>query len=281
MRGDGTPVFGASVALAELGLGASTGLDGRFSFDVLFESRSLDLTVGAMLDGRRVSGAAEVVLAPQAVVLDDVLLGATRENVLVFGSLRDGQALEENLLALGLRPERVTWLPALPTDLSHYAVVWQAGRQPTAQEQTRLAGFLAGGGGLHLSGITPFPAFQDFLNELVATDEITIPQASASGAHAFNPGAVGEVATVPNALTQFGSITGTRNLLGVGDHNVLVARTGGQVFGGAWDSSNLTGGQGRLTVVMSNSWVEPGESLDVLENLLTFLQREPKAAAVR
>ncbi len=275
---DGTPVPGASVALPELGLLTTTRPDGSFAFEILVESETaLELTAGATLRGRRVTGAALVAPteAPLSLV-GDVVLARERENALVFGSPIEAAALAANLEALGLRPEQVTRLPSLAPDLSHYAVVWHVGRRPTAEEEERLAGFLRGGGGLHLSGFMPTSAFEAFLDQLLATD-VAISPTSASGAHAFNPGAVGAVATVPNALTQFASMSGSRNLVGVGDHNVLVARTGGQVFGGAWDASNLAGGRGRLTAVMNDSWVEPGESLDVLENLLTFLRRQPKA----
>ncbi len=279
---DGTPVPGASVALPELGLLTTTRPDGSFAFEVVNEGVPLDVTAAATLLGRRVTGAALVVPTEELLSLvGDVVLSRQRENVLVFGSPGKAAALAANLEALGLRPEQVTLLPSLAPDLSHYAVVWHVGRPPRSQEEWRLVQFVRGGGGLHLTGDGQFvDPLESLLDELLVEQDVEV-QTTSNGAYAFAPAAVGRVALVPNVLTQFDSLGPTRNLVGVGEQNVLVARSNGRIFGGAWGSSNLVGGRGRLTVVMSQAWIKRGESLDVLENLLTFLERQPKVQPVR
>lgn len=278
VQADGAPVVGASVALPELGRLTSTGADGAFSLEVVGDRRRLELTAGATVLGNAASGAAAVELLPLGRSdAGDVVLGLRRENALVLGTAEKALELEANLVTLGFRPEQVTRLSSLPPDLAHYDVVWHAGRVLTSAERARLLAFVRAGGGLHLTAQgAAAGVLERFVNDLLTAQTIEV-RTNATGPHAFAPDAVGGVTTTPHVLTSFG-VGDARFLLGVGDPNVLVARQSGEAFGAAWDSAGLVGGRGRLTLLTTDSWIDAGQNLDVLLNLQTFLQRQPRAA---
>lgn len=283
---DGVPVPGAVVLVPELGLRTATDEDGAFRFDTVVDERpALELVVGATVRGRARSGAARVELFPFGTSeAGDIALAPDLRNVLVHGA--GGALLEGNLVAVGLRPEEVTRLEELPADLSPYGVIWHVGDVLTELERQRLASFVEAGRGLHLnrSSARDDASLEALVNQLVRGGGIAVGVrgTATSGLYAFNPDASGGVTTTPNVLSYFYRSAFSRYVTGLAPRNALLTMTTSpDVPGAVWDSADLLGGRGHLTLLTDNSWIAPGESLDVLENLQAFLRREPEAQPAR
>jgi hypothetical protein len=281
----GQPVPGATVLLPRFGLVTTTDETGHFRFaPVHSQSETLEITTGAIVAGRHRTGAGSVVLQTQGDSdAGEILLGPGRRNALVFGTPdeRTG-ALEGNLLLLGFQPAEVTRTRTLPPDLTPYGVVLHVGGDPlAAEEHARLVAFVQSGGGLYLTGQGPAldSSLAQLVNELLGVTTIQLNGGVSSGPHAFNPQALDGLAQRPNALTAFDSGQFSRVLAGAQGANAFVRLQSGEVVGAAWDSTQLTARRGRLVLLTSGAWMQPGESLDVVENLLAFLQPQP--AAVR
>lgn len=280
---NGAGVADATVMLPELGLITSTDGQGAFSFDpIMVEHQSLEITVGAMLRGRARSGAASVNLVPfGASNAGNIVLESGLENVLVFGqSTYHSSALEVNLQTLGLRPAEVTALESLPEDLSPYGVIWHIGGRLSPDDQQRLEAFVRSGRGLHLTGLgRPVnDSLQPLVNEIVVGGGIEVGiSGNPSALHSFNPYAVGGVTNTPNLLTRLARVSYRRFVGGVESPNVLVSLDSGDILGAVWEPSDIAGGRGHLTLIMDDVWIQPDESLDVIENLQAFLQRRAKA----
>jgi hypothetical protein len=281
----GAPVPGAAVLLPELGLLTTTDAGGVFEFEpVLEKERTLELTVGATVNGRARSGASLLELRPyQTCDVGDLVLEKGLRNVLVYGFLPVPYRywpdwLEENLRTLGFRPEEVTRLAALPKDLSPYGLIWHTGLVIPAEERQRLVDFVRAGRGLHLTGNAPAvnDALEPLVNELVASGGIDVGAPGVyPGQLQFNPDAAGGVTRTPNALTRFDGFFPVNGFIqGLAAHNVFVALDTGSALGAVWDASDMAGGRGRLTLLMYDGWITPGRDLDVLQNLQAFLARE-------
>src|SRR5438874_1142957 len=81
----------------------------------------------------------------------------------------------------------------------------------------------------------------------------------------------GGITTGPNALTTWTSFA-PGGIAGISGANVLVSGARGIPVGAVWDSSDLVGGAGRLTLLMDSDWIFGGlgrdnpERLAVIEN---------------
>jgi len=289
---EGEPVPGAVVLLPELGLSTSTDAGGAFSFEAVSNERgALELTLGATVRGRPRSGAARVELASVgATEVGDIALEPGLCNVLVFGVPADrtdrAGFLEGNLESLGFRPVEVTTLERLPSELAPYGVVWHVGGVVPAEAQLALVDFVRAGRGLHLCGGGPAQnaSLEALVNQLVSGAGIAVGVSgtATTGFYTFNPDAAGGVTTTPNLLARFYRSAFARYVTGLKPRNVLLSMTAScDVPGAVWDSSDLVGGRGHVTLVMDASWIAPGESLDVLENLQAFLAREPEGLPSR
>jgi hypothetical protein len=277
----GRPVPGATVLLPRFGLVATTDDAGRFRLGpVPMRSGTLEITTGAIVGGRHRTGAGSVVLQPQGDSdAGEIVLGPGRRNVLVFGDVDERTAaLEGNLLLLGFQPAEVTRSRALPPDLAPYGITLHVGGDPLdAEQRAQLAAFVQSGGGLLLTGQGPAldTSLAELVNELLGGGTIQLRGGVSSGPHAFNPRALDGLAQRPNALTAFDSGQFSRVLTGAQGANAFVRLQSGEIVGAAWGSTELVERRGRLVLLTSASWVQPGESLDVLENLIAFLQRQP------
>ena len=202
-------------------------------------------------------------------------------NVLIFGEsllVSQKEALEANLTSLG---DTVTVVTFLPLDLTPFDTVWHVGAfvPLTETEIKSLADFLAAGKGVHLTGENPFCC--EFLNDslellvnlvVVADSFINVgaPGSIFFGPFSFNPNAVGGITTTPNATTDWCPL-GPGFISGVSGPNVLVDSSNGVPVGAVWDSADLVGGTGRLTLLMDVNWFTQLCSPPVIENIQNFL----------
>lgn len=216
-----------------------------------------------------------------------VAAAASPAEVLIFGDVPPAKSeLEGVLAAMG---HSVTNVASLPEDLSTFDVVWHVGGflPLTTEEQTRLAAFLADGGGVHLSGERACcellnGSVEALVNDVVVGGGITVGGLGdfepAGPFFTFNPGAVGDVTTTPNLLDSWSpAVAG--GMAGLDAENVLVTHDAtGTPNGGAWECGELATGAGQLTVLMDVNWldpsVNPAATRDAeIANLETFLQR--------
>lgn len=231
--------------------------------------------------------------------------------VLVYGERTAARsALAGELAALGAD---VLSRPDLPSDVGPFATVWwvpACGEDFGFFDQFALAGHLASGGGLHVSGENASTAdcarhdgrLQDWLNgdgglpEVVAGGGLVlgtpglvpgVDEIDAGGdvleVHLFDDGAVGDVAVDPNTLTHLvtqdaGGIGGldAADVLAAGEAGTPVAAAwGGESLNPDFFGDDLTAG--RLTLIMDVNWaewLEAGETNDnrpAIENLQAFL----------
>ena len=199
-------------------------------------------------------------------------------SILVFGDRPgDMENLRVDLVELG---HTVTVMTVLPPDLSPYDTIWhvQITDPLTGAEQDRLAGFLASGGGIHLTGERPCcepsnDGLQTFVNRVVSGGGFVVgDQGDIGGPYPFNPSALSGITTSPNVLMNFNP-SASGGMLGFqpGSPNVLATGTGGVVVGGVWGEGSLVSG-GRLTLLMDVNWLSNSGSFEVIENLQNFLQ---------
>lgn len=220
--------------------------------------------------------------APRAEMVPSYTVsGQSTVDVLVFGDYASARTtLAGALAAMG---KNVTAAATLPADLSSYEVIWQtsAFASLTAAERTRLQSFLSDGGGLHINGERPCcealnASVQQFVNSAVVGGGIGVGgRGDISGPMVMNTSAVGEVSTSPNLIQTYRPLA-TGGLSGVSGANVLVAGAGGVPVGAVWDGSSLTGGAGRLTLLMDVNWYDGGitygDNRKLIENIQAFLE---------
>jgi hypothetical protein len=176
----------------------------------------------------------------------------------------------------------------LPADLSAYGSIWQVGAfSPLSDsDRTRLAQFLARGGGLYLTGERQCcpdlnTAAQNLLRAVVAGGSgITVgsTQDFFFRTAAFNAGARDGVTTTPNVLTTW-SPAAPGEMFGVTGANVL-ATIDSAVVAGVWGSGDLLGSAGRIVLMMDVDWLSNDDSLAIcdvqcrrriVENLAAFV----------
>ena len=192
--------------------------------------------------------------------------------------------------------------PTLPADLSAYGTIWYVGAFSaiSAADQTRLAQFLSGGGGLYLTGErqccqTLNNSVQSLLRTVVvngttivvgSTRDFFPPAGEPLLPAAFNSGARGNVTTTPNILTAWFP-NGPGEILGISGANVL-STLGEGIVAGVWNESDLVGGAGRIILMMDVDWLANAQSLEgcdalcrqrIIENFLVFLD-DPAAPIV-
>jgi hypothetical protein len=217
--------------------------------------------------------------------------------VLVFGERANGSTLSSDLRSLGSVVSMN--VATLPADLSAFGTIWHisAFTPLLADEQTRLAAFLALGRGLHLTGEHPFCclSLNASLQSLVSTVVVggasiqvgTIALGAVQGTdplsplqYNFNPSAKGRITSTPNVLTTWTSFA-PGGIAGISGSNVLVSGLLGVPVGAVWASSDLVGGAGRLTLLMDSDWIFDGIGLDnpnrlgVVENIQRYIDDPP------
>jgi hypothetical protein len=77
------------------------------------------------------------------------------------------------------------------------------------------------------------------------------------------------------------SFQGSRVLTGIEPENAFIVGVTGKVFAGVWSSRDLTGGKGHLSLGLITLWLRSPQNLDAVENLQSFLQREPDVYTAR
>jgi hypothetical protein len=176
----------------------------------------------------------------------------------------------------------------LPADLSAYGSIWYVGAFSaiSADDQSKLAQFLAKGGGVYLTGERPCcqvlnNSVQSLLRTVVVGGEsITVgSNTDFPGLATFNPSARGGVTSAPNVLTTWAP-NGPGELTGISGANVL-ATAGNGIVGGVWNETDLAGNAGRIVLMMDVNWLSDGVSLslcsaqcrqDIIGNFATFLE---------
>ena len=196
----------------------------------------------------------------------------------------DLRALQPNVLITNLNG------PTVPADLSAYGSIWFVGAYSaiSAADQTRLAQFVASGGGLYLTGENRGccpdlnGSVQSLLrvmvaggSDIVVGDTRDFPLSPAT----FNPTARGGVTAAPphTLTTWFPNAPG--DLFGIAGPNVL-ATIGDGIVAAVWGSTDLVGEAGRIIVMMDVDWLSNQISLascnavcrrNIIDNFLTFL----------
>jgi len=205
--------------------------------------------------------------------------GANNVLVLEPSTSGKGAALTADLNSLG---HTATLQTTLPADLSVYAAIWyvDAFDPITVANQDLLRTFIQSGGGVHLTGERPCcetlnASVQALVNSVVVGGSITFGgQGDPAAPYPVNATAVGNVATNPNSLTNWVP-GGPGGIAGLDAENVFAASSvPGVAVGAVWDSSELVGGKGRLTVLMDWDWYTVAISTDrlpVIENVQAFL----------
>jgi hypothetical protein len=176
----------------------------------------------------------------------------------------------------------------LPADLSAYGSIWYVGAFSaiSADDQSKLAQFLAKGGGVYLTGERLCcqvlnNSVQSLLRTVVVGGEnITVGSTTDfPGLATFNPAARGGVTSAPNVLTTWAP-NGPGELTGISGANVL-ATAGNGIVGGVWNETDLAGNAGRMVLMMDVNWLSDGVSLslcsaqcrqDIIGNFATFLE---------
>jgi len=194
----------------------------------------------------------------------------------------DLRAVQPNALITNLNGS------TLPADLSAYGSIWYVGafNAISAPDQTKLAQFLANGGGVYLTGERPCcQALNNSVQSLLRTvvvggDNITVgSNADFPGLATFNPAARGGVTSGPNLLTTWAP-NGPGEVTGISGANVL-STIGNAILGGVWNETDLAGNAGRIVLMMDVNWLSDGVSLslcsaqcrqDIIGNFATFLE---------
>jgi hypothetical protein len=287
---NGEAVPGASVSVPRLGLVASSGTDGSFDLGpVVVPLTRLELAVGATVRGRRHAALAARRPSPEGVTdFGAVTVAPTRSTVLIFGdAASDALQLEQQLRTLGRDPAAIVCQRFLPQDLSAFEVVWHvpAAAPLTAAERERLAAFVHSGGGLHLAGEGDLvqTAHAELVNALLADPDVAVVAHGPDSSFpiAYNSDATGGVTQQPNPLGLVQSFQGSRVLTGIEPENAFIVGATGKVFAGVWSSRDLTGGKGHLSLGLITLWLRSPQNLDAVENLQSFLQREPDVYTAR
>jgi hypothetical protein len=206
--------------------------------------------------------------------------------------------------------------PTLPADLSAYGTIWYVGAFTplSTTDQTKLAQFLARGGGLYLTAEQQAcipcrlanESVQTFVGQVTGNSRIgvgivkefpLVPNPSENGpafllpVATFNPTARGGIATTPtdlnNPLKQIlWAPNGPGAISAISNGNILATINDG-IVAGVWNEADL-GGSGRLVLMMDVDWFSDDLSLSqcdaacrqtIVENLITFLD-DPAAPIV-
>jgi FecR protein len=185
--------------------------------------------------------------------------------------------------------------PNLPADLSAFGTIWYVGAFNAigAADQTRLAQFLANGGGLYLTGERECcQALNDSIQSLlrrVVVGGNSIVVASPNDfllPAAFNPTARGGITMKPNVLTSWFP-NGPGEIFGISGANVL-ATIGDTIVSGVWNEADLMGNAGRIVLMMDINWLSDDRSpapcndacrRAIIANFLAFLD-DPAAPIV-
>lgn len=210
---------------------------------------------------------------------------STSSEVLVFGDRTyERDQLEGVLATLG---HAVTNVETLPADVSPYDVIWHVGSVVplTSEEQTRLADFVTGGGGLHLTGERPCceslnASLETLVNAVLVDGTVTVGGLGDffERPFPFHPDGVGGITTTPNALDEWYPAN-PGGMAGVAPENLLVTHDAtGTPNGAVWECGALVGGLGRLTILMDVDWLNPDFNLPAsrdpeIQNVQTFLER--------
>jgi hypothetical protein len=214
----------------------------------------------------------------------------TGNGVFVFGDIPDYRDDAAAVLR-GLGYNVTTGL-TLATDLNPYSVIWHVGAFTplTSAEITRLAAFLARGGGLHLTGERPCcdemnNSLTTLVNTVVVGGGVTVGnQGDINGSsdgfvYPFNGSAFGGVTTSPNSLTNWTPYS-PGGMLGVSGEHVFATGSScypvvegcGTVIGAVWGESHLLGGKGRLTLLMDIDWFMNTDAITpIVQNIQYYL----------
>ncbi|MCC7265208.1 MAG: DUF5011 domain-containing protein [Candidatus Latescibacteria bacterium] len=234
----------------------------------------LDYTLGPDGIWHGEEAEAEVVPGPSAKIAAGV-----SGKVLVFGDYPSKNTLATTLTGFGYTVTNVTLLPA---DLSSFSTIWHVGAFApiTTVEQARLAAFLASGGGVHLTGERPCcetlnSSLTTFVNSVVTGGGVTVGNRGDVGTpYQINPGAIGGIATTPNAIANV-DLSASGGIAGISGSHILATGAAGVPVGAIWDSGDLVGHAGRLTLMMDVNWFSnPGsaDNLKAFRNIQTYLE---------
>ncbi len=169
---------------------------------------------------------------------------------------------------------------SLPDSLDAYRQVWwfDAHVGPTTTETQQLQAFLAGGGGVYLTGERPCCEQLNDADQVIVgavlTDSVHVGDlGDPGGPVTVNAGAVGGAATTPHAITSW-SPAAPGGMSGVDAENVFASADGVPVAA-VWDESDMTSGTGRLAIFMDINWVQDGfragDADRIVINLARFL----------
>ena len=176
--------------------------------------------------------------------------------------------------------------PTLPANLDPYGQVWWVDwRNPfPATAANRLRDYVAGGGGLYLTGerdaccMTLNNRVSTVTNMIVDGPQVQVggygDVAPNTGSHTINPNAAGGLGTTPFTVTEL--VPSAPGGLGaVYGSNVLASSPlNARPIAGAWDTDDVVG-DGRLVVVMDVNWLdaiwEGPQTYQLVQNIALFL----------
>ena len=196
---------------------------------------------------------------------------------LVFGTrANERDQLASDLSSLGYS---VVNSATLPSDLSPFNVIWNISFSPlSAMQQSQLVAFVASGHGLHLSGEqmgndSLNNSLAGVINALVSGGGVNVGITGQQpfALFAFNSTAVQEVSSSPNALSGWNALVPGGMSGNISGANILATSSNGKIVGGAWDGGSLSGGLGRLSILMDGDWLLESGELPVVQNLQKFL----------
>jgi len=212
-------------------------------------------------------------------------------SILIYGNRAgNNNPLQQTLEGLGHSITNVS-TDVLPVDLSVFDTIWHVSSNANglgAAERAALATYVNNGGGLHLTGERPCcesmnTAVEQLANSLIVGPDISVGgQGDVSGIYTFNSGAVANIANAPNNLTNWNP-NGPGGMADVASDNILATNNFGLIVGAAYDSDDLVGNAGRLTILMDVNWIESGSiaaNVDAVENLQVFLESAPDVIAM-
>jgi len=210
--------------------------------------------------------------------------------ILIFGDRFERDNVQSDLTSLGRTVLLNT--TTLPADLSSFGTIWYIGCCEgllTTAQQMQLVTGLRQGRGIYLTGERPCcEALNASLTNIVRAavvdgSGITIGnRGDIGGPYAFNPGALGGISTMPNALTTWVP-DAPGGIAGVSGNRVFATGAGGIPVGAVWDSSDLVGGNGRLVVLMDVDWLSENtapQRRSIIENIERFIDDPPSTLAL-
>jgi hypothetical protein len=205
--------------------------------------------------------------------------------VLVFGDAAPRSILLADLTSLGHTVvDNVS--STLPASLAPYDTIWHVGASAavSSTDLAKLDSFIKSGRGVHMTGERDACCAQliqsiDTLVALTVSGGASITVGGAgdgTGPFVFNSTATGSVTTLPNALSSWNASVPGR-ITGVAGNTILAIGQGGAVVGAVFNSNNLIGGKGRLTVLMDSNWFSNSGRIEIIDNIQSFLAFETNA----